>query len=510
MKRFCLLSCAVVLFVGCSSGETPEAPKADSTAKADNSNSGSSGTAKETTPANNGSSNAGANNSLAGGANSSSTTTSPWAGNSGSNANAAPNTAGLSPDAAAEKVFSQTIAHLAASAQEHVRRGYFEAAVAARAEIVQQVAAFYGKDSWQTQNAQLALDHTKRVINLSPEQKLTYDAINEHDVAGQQQTRIGNADNAIGQFRLATTLATQLWGPDSHVVGNLKHKEALVHQAKGSYAAAESLFLQAMDIRRRALGETHPDYSTSINALGVLYHRWGQHEKAEQALKDAIANVKQVWGPDHAEYATALNNLGMLYNSMRRFDDAVAQLKLVADLRKGLTDEPNALYGHALFNLGSVYYQAERYDEALPKLEEALTVLEPTIGREHDITVMLLNNLAMSYMAKSRYDEAEKLLVEVAAVMKRRYGMQTIEYAQATHNVGVLYLNQKLYTQAEPFVQEAINIRSQMGTAGNPGLSYVLEDMATIMRNTNRVADADRISAQAKAMASRQGNSIQQ
>ncbi len=518
MKRFCLFSCAVVLFVGCSSGDTPEAPQADSTAQAGASKPGGNNvnaSGKPNNSANNSGKNApGANNNaLAGGSTSNPSGSSPWAGNSGASANtSADSTAnsaktGISPE---EQAFSQNIAHLAASAQEHIRRGYIDAAVTARTEIVEQVAAFYGKDSWQTQNAQLALDHTKRVINLTPEQKLTYDAINEHDVAGQQQTRLGNADAAIGQFRLATTLATQLWGPDSHVVGNLKHKEALVHQAKGSYAAAESLFLQAMDIRRRALGETHPDYSTSINALGVLYHRWGQHEKAEKALKDAIANVKQVWGADHAEYATAINNLGMLYSSMKRFDEAITELTKVAELRRGPTDEPNALYGHALFNLGSVYYQAERYDEALPKLEEALAMLEPTIGRQHDITVMLLNNLAMSYMAKTRYDEAEKLLVEVAAVMERRYGKQTIEFAQATHNVGVLYLNQKLYAKAEPYVDQAVEIRMQLGGAEATGLSFLYKDKATIMRNTGRVAEADSLEARAEALAARQANSVRQ
>ncbi len=499
MKRFVLLSCGLLFAYGCSGGDETESPSAESAAANVSAEGGNSQPATAS---------ANRNDAGTGGATASTNAnnTSPWGANSTGTGGA---------DAAAsnteeEAAFASIVAQLARSAEEHVRRGYFDAAIQARTEIVQRVAAYYGADAWQTRNAQLALDHTKRVIELSPEQKLTYDAINEHDAAGQAQTRVGNADRAIGEFRLATKMAEQLWGPDSHVVGNLIHKEALVHQAKGSFAAAEQLFLQAMDIRKRSLGETHPDYSTSINALGVLYHRWGQLEKAEVALKDAIKNVELVWGTAHPEYATARNNLGMLYNSMQRFDEAIAELKHVAELRKGFTEEPNALYGHALFNLGSVYYQAQRYDEALPVLEESLVVLEPFIGRKQDISIMLLNNLAMSYMSKQRYVESEELLNEVAETIKARYGAQTTEYAQAQHNIGVLYLNQEQYQKAEQHVVTSLQIREQIGGREAPGLVTPLKDLATIYEKTNRAAEAAQITARVEALAARQnGNTIQ-
>ena len=43
----------------------------------------------------------------------------------------------------------------------------------------------------------------------------------------------------------------------------------------GDYAKAEPLFRQALEIRKRALGENHPDYASSLNNLAVLYQRHG-------------------------------------------------------------------------------------------------------------------------------------------------------------------------------------------------------------------------------------------
>ncbi len=39
----------------------------------------------------------------------------------------------------------------------------------------------------------------------------------------------------------------------------------------GDYAAAEPLYRQALEIRRMALGEDHPDYAASLNNLAGLY-----------------------------------------------------------------------------------------------------------------------------------------------------------------------------------------------------------------------------------------------
>ncbi len=48
----------------------------------------------------------------------------------------------------------------------------------------------------------------------------------------------------------------------------------------GDHAAALPLFRQALEIRRTALGEDHPDYATSLNNLAALYQAMGDHAAA--------------------------------------------------------------------------------------------------------------------------------------------------------------------------------------------------------------------------------------
>ena len=57
----------------------------------------------------------------------------------------------------------------------------------------------------------------------------------------------------------------------------------------GRHAEAEPLLKQAMEIRRTALGERHPDYATSLNNLAVLYDSMGRQAEAEELRKKAMA-----------------------------------------------------------------------------------------------------------------------------------------------------------------------------------------------------------------------------
>jgi hypothetical protein len=54
----------------------------------------------------------------------------------------------------------------------------------------------------------------------------------------------------------------------------------------GRPAEAELLYLQAIEIRRVALGEDHPHYANSLNNLAALYDAMGRCAEAESLRWD--------------------------------------------------------------------------------------------------------------------------------------------------------------------------------------------------------------------------------
>ena len=81
----------------------------------------------------------------------------------------------------------------------------------------------------------------------------------------------------------------------------------------GDYDRAEPLYRQALEIKKKALGEGHPDYATSLNNLAALYHAMGDYDRAEPLYRQALEIKKKALGEKHPDYATGLNNLAAVW-----------------------------------------------------------------------------------------------------------------------------------------------------------------------------------------------------
>jgi tetratricopeptide (TPR) repeat protein len=67
----------------------------------------------------------------------------------------------------------------------------------------------------------------------------------------------------------------------------------------GNYTAAEPLYKEALAIRKKVLGENHPDYATSLSNLSLLYQYQSRYAEALPLFTQAIdikqEQVKQVF-----------------------------------------------------------------------------------------------------------------------------------------------------------------------------------------------------------------------
>jgi len=76
------------------------------------------------------------------------------------------------------------------------------------------------------------------------------------------------------------------------------------------------LYLQALDLTKRLLGESHPLVATSLNNLALLYHSQGRYTEGEPLLIQALAIWEQQLGVDHPHTITCRNNLQYLRDAL--------------------------------------------------------------------------------------------------------------------------------------------------------------------------------------------------
>src|SRR5205085_11695717 len=65
---------------------------------------------------------------------------------------------------------------------------------------------------------------------------------------------------------------------------------------------------QALAIRRRVLGDDHPDTLTSLNNYGSVLEKLGRDSEAESVYKQALERRRRLLGEDNPKTLMSLNN----------------------------------------------------------------------------------------------------------------------------------------------------------------------------------------------------------
>ena len=162
---------------------------------------------------------------------------------------------------------------------------------------------------------------------------------------------------------------------------------------RGRYSEAEPLYQQALEMRKRLLGDEHPDVASSLNNLANLYDSQGRYTEAEPLYQQALEMRKRLLGDEHPSVASSLNNLAALYRSQGRYTEAETLYQQALELWKRLLGDEHPSVASSLNNLAAVYRSQGRYTEAEPLYQQALEIFEQTLGTEHPYTITVRNNL---------------------------------------------------------------------------------------------------------------------
>ncbi|MFM6407988.1 MAG: tetratricopeptide repeat protein, partial [Microcystis sp.] len=60
-----------------------------------------------------------------------------------------------------------------------------------------------------------------------------------------------------------------------------------------------NLYLEALDLRKRLLGDNHPDVAASLNNLAEFYYSQGRYTEAEPLYLEAINIFRERLGENH-------------------------------------------------------------------------------------------------------------------------------------------------------------------------------------------------------------------
>ena len=115
---------------------------------------------------------------------------------------------------------------------------------------------------------------------------------------------------------------------------------ALLLSEQSELDEQEPLYREALEVRRRILGENHPATISSRNALAALQEGAGMREAAEQQYREALARGRRALGDDHAEVLRSLSGLCSVLRACGRGDEVGPEVRGFLDSSSLVDDHP--------------------------------------------------------------------------------------------------------------------------------------------------------------------------
>src|SRR5262249_11109521 len=202
--------------------------------------------------------------------------------------------------------------------------------------------------------------------------------------------RLAKYEDGLRWNRVAQMFAGRLGRSDDLAAAQLAANLGTVYLTHGESDKALPLYEKALQIRRRILGDEHPDVALNLVSVGMAHHTHDEIKPAIEYYQRAIAILERTLGSEHPNLGTALNDLATAYNDLAQFDKALeVQLRAISIAQKALGPE-HPTVARLLASIGATQVNRGDFAKARDTLTHALAVMEKALGPEHPDVAMTL------------------------------------------------------------------------------------------------------------------------
>jgi tetratricopeptide (TPR) repeat protein/tRNA A-37 threonylcarbamoyl transferase component Bud32 len=226
--------------------------------------------------------------------------------------------------------------------------------------------------------------------------------------------------------------------------------------SQGKLAEAEPYCREALEKSRRVLGEEHPDTLGSINNMGFLLQAQGKLELAYPYYLEAMQKRRRVLGREHPDTLESINNMGFLLKALGQLDEAEPYFREALEKRRRVLGEEHPLTLGSINNMGSLLQEQGKIALAEPYYREALEKRRRVLGEEHPGTISSINNMGFLLKSQGKLDEAEPYIREALEKGRRVLGEEHPDTLAYITNMGALLQAQNKLGEAEPYYREAL------------------------------------------------------
>ena len=307
---------------------------------------------------------------------------------------------------------------------------------------------------------------------------------------GRIYERRGAYEQALPLLEQAVALGRRTLGPSRELAQSLND----LGVARGQMAqldAARAALEEALAMRKKVLGEKHPDVAISHSELGRTLFDQGRLHEAEACFRSALAIRQRALGPVHHETATSMSDLGLLLRQKGDRAGAEALFRETLAVTRKSSGPKHPDVATALANLALTVNERGDPRAAEEMFREALAIGRASLGREHPGNAQRLANLAGVLRAQGKLAEAAARNEEALAISRPALGPDHPAVARQEVGLARIYLDQGRPAAAEPLLRHALTVQERSPAAGDWRLGATWSLLGEALTRLSRSAEAE-------------------
>ncbi len=304
-------------------------------------------------------------------------------------------------------------------------------------------------------------------------------------------TRLGLFERAAGPQAEALDLRRRLLGNEhADTIASLA-SSADLFLSRGNIPEAESSAREVVDTLNRTQSTDYPAIGIARAVLGGTLLARGRASEAEPEFRASLDAWRKARGDNHRETLLAVQNLGGAFMEMGNYEKAASHFREAFEGLRRVTGEQSLDSIQAGANYGFSLERMGKLTEAEPLYRDTLAKWRLMLGEDHPSAILAMNNLAWLEDELAHYTSAEAHYVEAITRARRMLGEKHIMTLRYITNFGQFLRNRGRAVESESHYREAATgLEPQLGpdhafvALSNAGLGGALLDL-------NRLEEAE-------------------
>jgi eukaryotic-like serine/threonine-protein kinase len=263
-----------------------------------------------------------------------------------------------------------------------------------------------------------------------------------------------------------------------------------VYFSLGLYPKSESMLTRSDNIRRQALGPSHPDTLASASDLGRTLSSEQRDQDAEKLLRETLAAQQRVLGPEHPDTLTSMHRLANSLIGQKRYSEAEQLHSQVLEKRRRVLGPDHSDTVASMDNMAFVFMMEERFPEAEKMQRDSLAIAQRVQGADHPDTLDSINRLARILSLEKKFPEAEKVQRDGLDIQMRVMGPDHPLTLRSLNNLRDILMKENNYPEAENVSRQIQARQVRVRGPEHPYTAYATYFLACLVAHQGRKSEA--------------------